>query len=106
MFDQAGLGIARKVHDEEINEYPDEFKSDYLRLSVWVRELGRRYGQRGVFVQVIDPMSLVGMYKSIRHRVGRYPTFIVAGTQKPVGLESSPLEALIERRLAAPGDRA
>lgn len=104
MFDQAGLGIATKVHNEEINDYPDEFKSDYLRLSRMVRELGSRYGRQGVIIQVIDPMSLVGMYKSIRHRVGSYPTFIVEGNQKHVGWDSGPLEGLIKARLEAAPD--
>jgi hypothetical protein len=32
MANQAGLGIAHKVHIVEINEYPDDLKEEYLRV--------------------------------------------------------------------------
>jgi len=95
IFEQAGLG--RKVHGEQINDYPEDIKEDFLRLSNWLRELARRYGEQ-VRIRVIDPQSMEGLYKSLRYRVNRYPTFIIAGRDKYVGWEKEELERLLRAR--------
>jgi hypothetical protein len=80
MSNQAGLGIGDKVHNEEINEYPEELREEYLRVSDWVRNTYDTYG-RQVWIKVIDPQSLVGMWKHIRYGVRKYPTFILDGAE-------------------------
>lgn len=103
MSNQAGLGIGEKVHNQEINEYPEDLKSEYLRLSAWAKETARQFG-RGVIVKIIDPQSLVGLYKVVRHRVRRYPTVLVDGETKLVGWEALPdVWREVGARLAARG---
>ncbi len=91
IFDQAGLG--KKVHDVD-QQYPPEFLEEGRRLLVWLEELSARYGPR-LSIKVIDPQSLPGFFKSLRHGVRRYPTFIINGREKYTGWDRDALEALL-----------
>jgi hypothetical protein len=68
-------------------------KAEYLRLSEWVRKTRKTHGQR-VVIHVVDPQSLAGFWKVIRHRIRRYPTFLVDGGERVVGWEGDPDGAL------------
>jgi hypothetical protein len=68
-------------------------KAEYLRLSDWVRKTRQTYGQR-VVVRIVDPQSLGGFWKVIKHRIRRYPTFLVDGGERVVGWEGDPDGAL------------
>jgi hypothetical protein len=94
MSNQAGLGIGEKVHNQEINEYPEEMREDYLKLSEWVRETYHTYGMK-VWIRVIDPQSLVGLWKHVRYKVSKYPAFILDGEDVFKGWGSTP--AVISR---------
>lgn len=104
---QAGLGLGDKVHTQEINEYPEDLKQEYLQISTWVKAIAKHYG-RSVVIRVIDPQSLVGMWKLLRHRARRYPTMVVDGQETFVGWEAEKsfhehlLEKLKARGLPAP----
>jgi len=98
LFDQAGLDGMQ--HRREVNEYPQDLKEEYLRLSHWIRELSRRYQDR-LLIKVIDVQSVLGIYKSIRYRIRNYPTFIVAGTERYTGWDPDALAALLEKHLQA-----
>jgi hypothetical protein len=101
MSNQAGLGIGDKVHNQEINEYPEDLQEEYLRLSNWVRETYRNYG-RQVWVKIIDPQSVVGIWKHIRYRVRRYPTVVLEGEHTYVGWDALPeMLGHVDRLLAA-----
>ncbi len=88
MSNQAGLGIGDKVHNEEINEYPEELREEYLRLSEWVRGAYKTYGCQ-VWIKVIDPQSMVGLWKHIRYGVRKYPTFILNGEERFSGWDAA-----------------
>jgi hypothetical protein len=98
LFDQAGLDELR--HQREINEYPQDLKEEYLRLSNWILELSRRYKDR-VVIKVIDVQSVLGIYKAIRHRIRHYPSFIVAGNEVYTGWDKDTLAALLDSHLHA-----
>ena len=91
-------GVNKKIHHEQINEYPEEFKDELLRLSDWIKELGRLYKHR-ILIRVIDAQSPMGVLKSLRHRLWKYPAFIVEGKDKYVGWDAERLEALIDRHM-------
>ncbi len=91
-FDDAG--ISQPVLDEELNSYPEEIWQDYARLSQMVRDLSRRYGDQ-LRIVLIDPHSPMGLWKSVRHWVRTYPTFIVNGQAKYTGWDLAPLDALL-----------
>ena len=96
IFDQ--VGINRKIHHRDINEYPEEIKEEFLRLSDWIRELTRLYKHR-ILIRVIDAQSPTGILKSLRHRAWKYPAFIVEGEDKYVGWDTERLEELIDGHL-------
>jgi hypothetical protein len=90
--------VGRQVHTQELNEYPEDVKAEYLRLSEWVRKTRKAHGQRLV-VRIVDPQSLGGFWKVLRHRIRRYPTFLVDGVERIVGWEGDP-DAALSRALA------
>jgi hypothetical protein len=91
-------GINKEIHQREINEYPEEVKDEFLRLSNWIRELARLYKHR-VLIRVTDANTPMGFLKSLRHMVWKYPAFIVEGKEKYVGWDTEKLETLIDRHL-------
>ncbi len=69
-----------------------------MRLSEWIRATRKQHGAR-VVIRLVDPQSLGGMWKALRHRIRRYPTFLVDGTERIVGWEGDP-DASLARALA------
>jgi hypothetical protein len=86
------------VHTQEINQYPEDVKAEFLRLSEWIRAARKLHGAR-VLIRLVDPQSVSGMWKALRHRIRRYPTFFVDGTERIVGWEGGP-DAALARALA------
>lgn len=93
-FDQAGLD--KKFHQKEVNEYPSDLREEYARLSEWAKELSRLYKHR-LFIKLIDVQSFVGIYKSLRHRIRKYPTFIIEGKEVYTGWDKNQLEGLLDK---------
>jgi len=57
---------------------------EHEQLSTLVVELINRF-EDGINVHVIDPQSLLGIFKSLRYRVRKYPAFIIDGHEVVVG---------------------
>jgi len=91
-------GVAQAVNRDELDSYPEEMWRDYERLSEIVRELAGRYGT-ALRVTLIDPHTPLGLWKSLRHWVRSYPTFIVNGQEKVTGWDSSALDSLLRAQL-------
>jgi hypothetical protein len=56
---------------------------------------------------MVDPQSLLGMWRALRFRVRRYPTFLVDGGERVVGWEGDPARVLaraVERKGLAPAE--
>ncbi len=98
VFDEVGLN--KKFHQKEADEYPQDFKDESAKLSDWVRELTRLYKHR-LFIKLIDVQSLLGVYKSLRHRIRKYPTFIIEGKEVYTGWDKKQLESLLDRYIQA-----
>ena len=94
LFGQAGLD--QKFHQKEINEYPSDLKEEYIILSDWIRELRRLYKHR-LLIKLIDIQSPLGIYKTLRHRIRTYPTFVVEGKETYAGWDKNHLEGLLDR---------
>ena len=84
-----------------MTEYPTNLLDDHIRLSSLVVELVKRYNNR-ILVYVIDPQSVLGLYKSLRYWVRKYPTFIIDGQEKITGWDQDSLEEAIRFRLSTP----
>jgi hypothetical protein len=81
--------VARRLDD-----LPPDWQEAADQLSRLVLDLQACYGRR-VSIRLIDPRSLPGLISAIRHRVWRYPTFVVAGREKVMGLDRPRLEAAL-----------
>jgi hypothetical protein len=50
----------------------------------------------GIIIHVIDPQSLRGIYKTLRYRVRKYPSFIVNEKNLIVGWNRAALDRAIQ----------
>jgi hypothetical protein len=98
LFSQAGIG--KLVHQEEIDQYPEDIKQESARLASWILDLSHRYGGQ-IQIRVVDPQSIEGFFKSLRYRVREYPTFIVDGCAKYTGWDQAALDEILRSRLAS-----
>jgi len=96
IFDQAGLD--KKFHQKELNEYPPDLKEEFAKLSEWTKELTRLYKHR-LLIKLVDVQSLLGIYKSLRHRIRRYPAFIIEGKDVYTGWDRNQLESLLDKHM-------
>jgi hypothetical protein len=97
-FDEAGLN--QKIYQKEVEEYPKDFIQEFQELSNWIKELKKLYKHR-LFIKLIDVKSFVGIYKSLRHRIRKYPTFIVEGQETYTGWDKGKLEGIIDKYIHA-----
>jgi hypothetical protein len=92
VLSDAGVGEHPAVR--ALDEYPQEWQEDYQRLTDWVYDFADRHGD-AILIKVIDPQSPEGLWKSLRHRVRQYPTWIVDGKTRIVGWDREGLEAAL-----------
>jgi hypothetical protein len=70
-------------------------------------ELSARYGEQ-LHIRVIDPQSLEGLFRSLRHWISRYPTFIIDRKKTYTGWDPGVLDRLLveQRASGLAGDQA
>lgn len=90
--------MKRKFANKEMNEYPEDVKEDVVRLSNWIRELARLYSHR-IQIKVIDALSPLGLYKTVRHRIREFPTFIIDRRETYSGWDKEALGEILNMRL-------
>jgi len=93
MMSQASLGQAPQ--ERGLEEYPPEWQEDFRKFSSILINLSDRYASH-ILIHIWDPRSIQGMWKSIRHGVRRYPTFVVDGQHKYIGWDTVQLEQYIQ----------
>ena len=93
-------GLSERINRDELNSVPEEMWQEYTRLSQLVRDLSARYGSQ-LQITLIDPHTPMGLWKSVRHWVRRYPTFIVNGRSKYTGWDSNALDRILQASGAA-----
>ena len=93
------MGLKDKRDHQDLNEYPEDLKEDYLFLSGWIKELSQRYREK-ILIRITDAQSLQGFYKSIRYRAFRYPAFIINNRKKYTGKDKGQLDNLLQEELA------
>ncbi len=92
------MGLGRKIHREQLDSgLPDDLAREFHSLSEWAQTLPEQFGQN-VTLRLVDVASIEGFFKSLIHRVGRYPAFVVDG-KRYVGSEFARVNALIAERL-------
>ena len=93
-----GLKLRDKKDNQDLNQYPEEVREDYLFLSDWVRELSQKYREK-ILIRITDAQSLQGFVKSIRYRAFRYPAFIINKRRKYSGKDKVQLDSLLQEEL-------
>ncbi len=93
-------GLGQKVHREQLETgLPEDLAEEFHSLSRWAGGLPQRYGPR-VAVRLVDAASIEGFFKSLFHRLNRYPAFIV-NDRKYVGSDFARVDNLIAEGLTA-----
>jgi hypothetical protein len=96
-----GVGLGRPIRAEQrAAGLPPDLQTDYQALADWVADARRRYGER-LQVRVVDVASVQGVIAAIRHRVRRFPAFIVDGRERIIGFDRARLEAALAERLGS-----
>jgi len=100
IFRESGLG--KEANKGDIQDYPAELKEEILKLSDQIGELKQLYRHR-VDIRLTDAQSPRGIYKSLMHRLRRYPAFIIERRDVYVGWDIEKIEALVDKYLRAAG---
>ncbi len=91
----AQADMVQPPYERGLDEYPPEWQQDFKRLSTLIFSLAERY-QNNVQIKVWDPRSLQGLWKSIRYKVRRYPTFILDEHTAMTGWDQEKLDQYIK----------
>lgn len=95
-----GLGLGERMHRKEAADaLPDDLLQEFQRISDWVHSLLERHPAH-LKVTVVDAASVEGVWKSLRHRVRRYPAVVVDGRERLVGTDFGAADRVIDQRLA------
>lgn len=102
----AGVGLGERIHRAEARDaLPDDLIAEFQQVSDWLHGVLERHGPR-VSVSLIDAASIEGVWKSLRHRVRRFPAVVVDGQERRIGTDFAAVDALIVERLESKGAAA
>ena len=71
-------GTGMEPYSEQLDEYPEDIKKQYFELSDIAQKLKREFNG-AVFFDAIDSVSLLGVWKTIKHRILKTPCVLVEG---------------------------
>jgi hypothetical protein len=97
VWDHLGLGERLRA-DQRKSALPDDLQAEYAAISDWAQQAFDRYGDR-LTVKVVDAASIEGLYKAVRYRARRFPSFIIDGQERLVGFDRARLDTLLAERL-------
>ncbi|MBN1848650.1 MAG: hypothetical protein JW932_08705 [Deltaproteobacteria bacterium] len=80
------------------DEYPEDWKEAVGYVSQWMKNIRSLYRHR-IVIEMVDAQSPLGIWKQIRHRVFRFPAFIIDKKSTYIGWDPQELEALIDRHI-------
>lgn len=98
-FRETRLGD-RVQREEARDSLPDDLREQFQDMSDWIHGLFERFEDR-IAVKVVDAASIEGVWKSLRHRLRKYPAVMVDGKQTKVGGDFRALDSMIEKRVEA-----
>ena len=97
-FIMGSVGLKGTYRNTCTNEYPEDWKQAVELLSNWIEKISSLYRHR-IQIRVIDAQSPFGLWKQLRHRVFRFPAFIVDKKKTYIGWDQQSLELLIDERI-------
>lgn len=92
-----GVGVGGQIHQSDLESYPPDWMDEWQRLSNLILDLAERYTGKLV-IKITDAQTPQALWKAIRFRIHKYPTFIIAG-EKYQGLNEEKVAQLIEKNL-------
>ena len=92
------LGLKKQDRQACTEEYPEDWKEAVDHLAGWIAEISRLYRHR-ILIRVIDAQSPMGLWKQVRHRVFKFPAFIVNKKKTYVGWNPRELESVIDEEV-------
>jgi len=94
------LGLKGKDRRLNVEGYPEDWKDAVDYLTNWIAEISRLYRHR-ILIRIIDAQSPMGIWKQLRHRVFKFPAFIINKKRAYVGWDPRELESLIDGEVRA-----
>jgi hypothetical protein len=94
------LGLRQNYRGSAVQEYPEDWKQAVEYLTSWIQEITYIYRHR-IRIRVIDAQTPLGLWKQLRHRLFRFPAFIVDNQLTYIGWDPRQLEVLIDKRIHA-----
>jgi hypothetical protein len=92
------LGLKKQDRQACTAGYPEDWKEAVEHLAAWIAEISRLYRHR-ILIRVIDAQSPMGLWKQIRHRVFKFPAFIVNKKKTYIGWNPRELESVIDEEV-------
>jgi len=92
------LGLKKQDRQACTQGYPQDWKEAVELLTAWIGEISHLYRHR-ILIRVIDAQSPMGLWKQLRHRVFRFPAFIVNKKKTYVGWDPRELESVIDEEV-------
>jgi hypothetical protein len=71
-------GTGMQPYSEQLEEYPEDVVKQYLELSDLAQKLSDEF-KGAVFFDAIDSASLLGLWKTVKHRIIRTPCVLIQG---------------------------
>lgn len=98
------LGVGKRLHAEQqrSGQLPPDLLQEYGAISDWVADAVSAYGDDRVGFNLVDAASIEGVYKSLRYRTRRFPSFVIDGKERVVGFDRQRLDSELEKRLGPP----
>lgn len=90
------LDLQKDYRSSCTDEYPEDWRREAAAVVDALRGLSALYRHRIRF-KLIDAQSPLGLWKQIRHRAFKVPTFIVDNKYVCCGCDQEKLESLIDR---------
>ncbi|MHB9096979.1 MAG: hypothetical protein ACYC5X_04060 [Syntrophales bacterium] len=97
-------GVNDRARQQDLADYPAELREELAKLGDWLNELCRLYRHR-ISIRLIDAKSPLGLYKSLLHRIRRYPTFIIEKKEVYSGWDRKRIEELLDTCMRAANSR-
>lgn len=97
-------GINARDHYQDMADYPAELQEELAKLGDWLSELCRLYRHR-ISIRLIDAKSPFGLYKSLLHRIRRYPTFIIEKKAVYSGWDKKKIEEMLDIHIQTANQR-
>ena len=91
-------GVNAQYRYQDMADYQADLKEEMAKLGDWLGELCQLYRHR-IRIRLIDAQSPLGFYKSLIHRIRRYPAFIIEKKDVYSGWDRNRIEELLDARM-------